>query len=60
MGYLTDFLDPLAAVRPELGGQQYDFAALAQTAGHVDADGQDMFYDAMVNAETPDVAKESV
>ncbi|WP_197382173.1 phytanoyl-CoA dioxygenase family protein [Mycolicibacterium mengxianglii] len=60
MGYLTDFLDPLAAVRPELGGQQYDFAALAQTAGHVDRDGQETFVDAMVSAETPDVAKESV
>ena len=60
MGYLSDFLDPLAAVRPELGGQQYDFAALTQTAGHVDSDGQNMFYDAMVNAETPDPVKESV
>jgi ectoine hydroxylase-related dioxygenase (phytanoyl-CoA dioxygenase family) len=60
MGYLTDFLDPLAAVRPELGGQQYDFAALSQTAGHVDADGQGTFRDAMVNADTPDAVKESV
>jgi ectoine hydroxylase-related dioxygenase (phytanoyl-CoA dioxygenase family) len=60
MGYLTDFLDPLAAVRPELGGQQYDFAALSQTAGHVDTDGQDVFRDAMVNADTPDAVKESV
>ncbi|AQT79515.1 phytanoyl-CoA dioxygenase [Mycolicibacterium litorale] len=60
MGYLSDFLDPLAAIRPELGKQQYDFAALAQTAGHVDRDGQDMFYDAMVNAETPEPVSESV
>lgn len=60
MGYLSDFLDPLAAVRPELGGQQYDFAALTQTAGHVDSDGQNSFYDAMVNAETPDPVTESV
>jgi ectoine hydroxylase-related dioxygenase (phytanoyl-CoA dioxygenase family) len=60
MGYLSDFLDPLAAVRPELGKQQYDFAALAQTADHVDRTGQDVFYDALVSADTPDPVKESV
>ena len=60
MGYLSDFLDPLAAVRPELGKQQYDFAALTQTNGHVVRDDQDVFYDAMVSAETPDPVKESV
>lgn len=60
MGYLSDFLDPLAAIRPELGKQQYDFAALTQTAGHVDKDGQDMFRDAMINADTPEPVKETV
>ena len=60
MGYLTDFLDPLAAVRPELGKEQYDFAALTQTSGHVDRNGQDVFHDAMVSAQTPDPVSESV
>ena len=60
MGYLSDFLDPLAAVRPELGKEQYDFAALTQTTTHFDKGGQDAFRDAMVNAETPEPVKESV
>ncbi|CDP89629.1 MULTISPECIES: phytanoyl-CoA dioxygenase family protein [Mycolicibacterium] len=60
MGYLSDFLDPLAAVRPELGKQQYDFAALTQTTGHVDKDGQDEFHNAMLNADTPSPVTESV
>ncbi|MCV7359316.1 phytanoyl-CoA dioxygenase family protein [Mycolicibacterium fluoranthenivorans] len=60
VGYVSDFLDPLSAVRPELGGRQYDFEGLTQTSGHVDQDYQNSFHADMVNAETPEPVTESV
>jgi ectoine hydroxylase-related dioxygenase (phytanoyl-CoA dioxygenase family) len=60
VGYVSDFLDPLSAVRHELGKQQYDFEGLTQTTGHVDQDGQNSFHTDMVNADTPEPVKEPV
>ncbi|CAN5454567.1 hypothetical protein BH09ACT8_BH09ACT8_02140 [soil metagenome] len=54
VGYVTDFLDPLSVVHPELGGKQYDFEQLTSNENHVNPDMRDEIHLGTVTAETPE------
>ncbi|WP_199255234.1 phytanoyl-CoA dioxygenase family protein [Mycolicibacterium mengxianglii] len=52
VGYVTDFLDPLSVVHPELSGQQYDFESLSTNENHINPQLRD---DLQFEAATADV-----
>ncbi len=53
VGYVSDFLDPLSVIRPELGGQQYDFDALTSNENHLNPQLRDAVHFDTLAAETP-------
>ncbi|GAY19066.1 phytanoyl-CoA dioxygenase family protein [Mycobacterium sp. shizuoka-1] len=54
VGYVSDFLDPLSVVHPELGRQQYDFESLSTNENHVNPQLRDAVHFDSLDAETPE------
>jgi ectoine hydroxylase-related dioxygenase (phytanoyl-CoA dioxygenase family) len=54
VGYVSDFLDPLSVVHPELGRQQYDFEALSTNENHVNPQLRDSVHFDTLTAKTPE------
>jgi ectoine hydroxylase-related dioxygenase (phytanoyl-CoA dioxygenase family) len=54
VGYVSDFLDPLSVVHPELAGHQYEFASLTSNVDHINPGLRDDVASDTTNAETPE------
>jgi ectoine hydroxylase-related dioxygenase (phytanoyl-CoA dioxygenase family) len=54
VGYVSDFLDPLSVVHPELAGHQYEFASLTSNVDHINPGLRDDVASDTANAETPE------